>query len=42
LEKVLICRAGHVFKRYPPHTDPRDSALLQDIADGLEAPPAHE
>jgi glutathione peroxidase-family protein len=36
-EKFLISRAGHVLKRYPPQTDPRDNGLLQDIADELEA-----
>jgi glutathione peroxidase len=34
-EKFLIARDGRVLKRYPPQTKPRDSGLLQDIADAL-------
>jgi glutathione peroxidase len=34
-EKFLIGRDGRVLKRYPPETKPRDSGLLQDIADAL-------
>jgi glutathione peroxidase len=34
-EKFLIGRDGRVLKRYPPQTKPRDSGLLQDIADAL-------
>jgi glutathione peroxidase len=34
-EKFLIGRDGRVLKRYPPETRPRDSGLMQDIADAL-------
>jgi glutathione peroxidase len=34
-EKFLVGRDGRVLKRYPPQTKPRDSGLLQDIADAL-------
>jgi glutathione peroxidase len=34
-EKFLIARDGRVLKRYPPETKPRDSGLMQDIADAL-------
>jgi glutathione peroxidase len=34
-EKFLIGRDGKVLRRYPPPTTPRDSGLLQDIADAL-------
>jgi glutathione peroxidase len=34
-EKFLIGRDGRVLKRYAPQTKPRDSGLMQDIADAL-------
>jgi len=34
-EKFLIGRDGRVLKRYPPETRPRDSGLMQEIADAL-------
>jgi len=34
-EKFLVSRDGRVLRRYPPETKPRDSGLLQDIADAL-------
>jgi glutathione peroxidase len=34
-EKFLIGRDGKVRKRYPPGTPPRDTGLMQDIADAL-------
>ena len=34
-EKFLIGRDGRVLRRYPPETSPRDSGLMQDIADAL-------
>ncbi len=34
-EKFLIGRDGRVLKRYPPETRPRDSGLMQDIAEAL-------
>ena len=34
-EKFLVGRDGRVLRRYPPETKPRDSGLLQDIADAL-------
>ena len=34
-EKFLIGRDGRVLKRYPPETRPRDSGVMQDIADAL-------
>jgi glutathione peroxidase len=34
-EKFLIGRDGHVLARYPPQTKPRDSGLMQDIAEAL-------
>jgi glutathione peroxidase len=34
-EKFLIGRDGRVLKRYPPETKPRDSGLIQDIAEAL-------
>ncbi|MBV8144987.1 MAG: glutathione peroxidase [Gammaproteobacteria bacterium] len=34
-EKFLIGREGHVLRRYPPETKPRDNGLLQDIAEAL-------
>ena len=34
-EKFLISRDGQVLKRYPPETRPRDSGVMQDIADAL-------
>jgi glutathione peroxidase len=34
-EKFLIGRDGRVLKRYPPATKPRDSGVMQDIADAL-------
>ena len=34
-EKFLISRDGRVLKRYPPETRPRDSGVIQDIADAL-------
>jgi glutathione peroxidase len=34
-EKFLIGRDGRVLKRYPPPTKPRDSGLMQDIAEAL-------
>jgi glutathione peroxidase len=34
-EKFLIGRDGRVLKRYAPPTKPRDSGLMQDIADAL-------
>jgi len=34
-EKFLIGRDGRLLKRYAPTTKPRDSGLMQDIADAL-------
>src|ERR1700683_4866420 len=34
-EKFLIGRDGRVLKRYAPQTKPRDSGVMQDIADAL-------
>jgi glutathione peroxidase len=34
-EKYLIGRDGRVLKRYAPQTQPRDSGVMQDIADAL-------
>ena len=34
-EKFLIARDGRVLRRYPPQTKPRDSGLMQDLAEAL-------